>query len=152
MWIFSRGEYPCFHTWYNNHEFKGEKDFSEDKTKSMGAGSNARSSTPVQVSSAAGFTPYSRCWRLGLRKKHSHRQFLESHERYSDNSCHWCFVLRVNLSIDSTPKPTIALEYAFARKVNGSSGMKEIAHIWELGKPCLTYPHTHIYLFHKNWI
>ena len=33
---------------------------------------------------------------------------------------------------EDTPKPTVALEYMFARRSSGS-GLQDIAHVWELG-------------------
>jgi dynein light intermediate chain 2 len=38
-----------------------------------------------------------------------------------------------NPSKDDVPKPTVALEYLFARRSSGSNQPKDVAHIWELG-------------------
>jgi dynein light intermediate chain 2 len=34
---------------------------------------------------------------------------------------------------DDKPKPTVALEYMFARRTGSANGAKDVAHIWELG-------------------
>ena len=38
-----------------------------------------------------------------------------------------------NPAKDDVPKPTVALEYLFARRSSGSNQPKDVAHIWELG-------------------
>lgn len=36
-------------------------------------------------------------------------------------------------AVRETPKPTVALEYVFARRSKNTSTLKDVAHIWELG-------------------
>ena len=36
-------------------------------------------------------------------------------------------------TVRDTPKPTVALEYVFARRSKNTSTLKDVAHIWELG-------------------
>ncbi|CAM9385784.1 unnamed protein product, partial [Ectocarpus sp. 8 AP-2014] len=38
-----------------------------------------------------------------------------------------------NPNNDSIPKPTVALEYMFARRASAANMPKDVAHIWELG-------------------
>lgn len=45
--------------------------------------------------------------------------------------------------VEERPKPTVALEYMFARR-STASGAKEIAHIWDLGKSL-------IYIVSNTW-
>ncbi|CAM9568448.1 unnamed protein product, partial [Choristocarpus tenellus] len=39
----------------------------------------------------------------------------------------------LNPNKDETPKPTVALEYMFARRATATNAPKDVAHIWELG-------------------
>jgi hypothetical protein len=46
----------------------------------------------------------------------------------------WIEVNLRYLKVDENPTPTTALEYTFARKSRAMSPLKDVAHIWELGK------------------
>jgi len=48
-------------------------------------------------------------------------------------SCGKSTLLKGLKNNDEEPKPTLALEYSFLRKINAADGRKDVAHLWEIG-------------------
>nr|VZI31589.1 unnamed protein product [Spirometra erinaceieuropaei] len=76
-------------------------------------------------------------WDLALRQKLLKQEKNRPNESVlvfaGARSCGKTTIINNFLEKDENPKPTLALEYNFARKSLGPYVAKSVAHIWELG-------------------